>query len=329
MLILLEEVAVMLRIGIALAGVALSGALYQGLSITNGTGDLPNKRPCVGSVFDLRNPHMGSYEPVDYWLQRNAVDAFDLRRGADQDRLNSYRSVYSEQAYCITTLVVDGYPLPYRQYLKGYFKAMQEHRLTEYLCSAPLICTAGPVSKKQVDEFDRLRWELKARYFPPVPKWLLAAPPIKARLLPDGRVLVLGELGAAAGRGRGELIALLEQSQQEALYSADGKLLAQGKTELWLPVCDKLSDAGLRAKGELKLTADKYLELREHGSGRLLNLWDVDGQPIALDSLRESRSVGLSWIWGDQLPRLREAQQKLGFTGRTRLSNSELGGPAS
>lgn len=253
--------------------------------------------------LDPQNPYAGKYAAYDVWVyvyawqqaQGQSVPAEPEGRGAGM--------WYS--------LPVDenGWPVPQQLDAEQQY---QPRQLTDEEAGGcrRAISAYGYMGRTLEELQQRDLLAVRAKHLPPIPQWLAADPPLQACFMPDGEVVIAGELGSAAAGAPstgGQLFCRLSAKGQELGRVQDTAYW----WELYWP-----GFAALEAKHHSDYWNESMGFVTRYHDGELLETYTYRGEKVRGTPGLPAEGC-FQWLSGDSLRELYQQQ-----TGDSRFSSA-------
>lgn len=248
------------------------------------------------------NPYHTSYKPWDLWIAsevaKNSGKVYLWNSSVD----SIYRDLRAEDPTVrIYSFLLDANnnQIPMIVDMAQQEEYQSRYRDEEYLAQTRYVVIGHPPA--DVDAaYKQAILRQRATTMPNFPQWLLSNPPLVASMLPDGRIIVRGELGSGKGittRGKGSCCgdkpadASSESDTVQnsfggyILFSADGKELSRVEDSNWwrmLYGLDKPLPAGYIDYSDpwaIRFRSD-HDAFTDQARGAILSTWLWSGERI-------------------------------------------------
>ena len=193
----------------------------------------------VRPLDDPQNPFAGDYNDWDRWIYEHndpALEIADWREHLEASPGNGLAEYSGSQLQVLQGLVdAEGFLLPsehvFRRKLdpagmsaKEYFE--QQYNSDQQTPPFSTLFAKGELTWEQYEDYLHVFERGGAREYPPIPAWIGENPPARMVVLPEGEILVLGEMGQGdTSKDFWKNSHQHEQLMRWYRYSAEGKLL--------------------------------------------------------------------------------------------------------
>jgi hypothetical protein len=242
---------------------------------------------------DKSNPYREQYQDWDRWLVSNCVS---VSRGSRQSY--AYGPDSPKDQMIFTTILDDaGYVVPAIEFQRRSEDAIRT-RTEETLRNDAIVVTGmGPADKEMLDRYISQMDEVRASFYSRIPDWLGSNPPLAAVLLPNGEVVIQGELGSGnskvtapgapaaspqstkAAKGGGCCGGGTDLNKGWFRYSADGEPLGFTNKPVWWFLYYDAEVNGL-PPGALSGRTDGYAIFKNPETGAVMSVYDYDGTKL-------------------------------------------------
>jgi len=282
-----------LALVVTISLIACNGTAKTGLNTdlqpraVNDTWTISNIVP----LDDPSNPYAGQYEAWDHWIYEHLTadpePRYRWEKHPDEmtkEELEDFvfgRSKPSNWLHLKISVEDGKYTVPLETDLHEFEKAVCENRDKEREASIHWVHTQGTIDERLREDIFTLVDKVRAQYLEPIPEWLAEGEPRFAMLLPEGWVVTEGLLQTDKTTNSNNKYCCGGNDTSYSLYSPEGKLTRTAKWFWWLLFYD--IDINGMPDGDIVNTADGYIKLLDKDSGELLQVWDWDATPLAIE----------------------------------------------